>query len=541
MRPRHSRTAAAPLLRLARAARPALLAALLATLIGPLAGCAVNPVTGERHLQFYGDDWERQVGAQMYAPMKQSQGGEFVLDPALTAYVQEVGGKLAAQSRREPKLDYEFSVLNDSTPNAWALPGGKIVVNRGLLTELESEAELAAVLGHEIVHADAAHGARAQSKGMLTQAGALVSMVVLGSTVDSDSARQIAMLVPSVGAELLTRKYGRDAERESDAYGMRYLSEAGYDPQGAVHLQETFLRLSEGRDPDWLSGLFASHPPSRERLENNRALANELPAGGVTGAERYREQTAYLRRVQPAYEAYDAAREAANEEDWREAQRRLDRALAIEPRESLFHDLQGDIHALNDRPEQALAAYERAIELNPGFFYGHLRRGQLAFRLDRHAEARDSLRRSLELMPTAEAHYLLGRLDRSKGDLRAAVAHFQAAAGSESPAGRAADRELVVLDLGANPSRYIASGAFQDRYGRLWVQLANHTGVAARDIEVSYAWLDSQGRTRRDRTVHRGPLAGGAQVQLPLNADLEPGADLPRRMQVQVTAAKVAE
>ena len=115
----------------------------------------------------------------MYAPMKQSQGGEFILDPELTEYVGHVGQQLAQRARRKDLLDFEFALLNDSTPNAWALPGGKIVINRGLLTELNSEAELAAVLGHEIVHADAAHGARAQSKGMLTQIGAVVSMVIL--------------------------------------------------------------------------------------------------------------------------------------------------------------------------------------------------------------------------------------------------------------------------------------------------------------------------------------------------------------------------
>ena len=215
-----------------------------------VAACAVNPVTGERNFQMYGPEWENQVGAQMYAPMKQSQGGEWTLDPELSAYVKQVGQRLAKQARRKEALEFEFSILNDSTPNAWALPGGKIVINRGLLTELESEAELAAVLGHEIVHADAAHGARAQSKGMLTQAGAMISMVILGSTIESQQAREVAMMVPAMGAQMLTQKYGRDAERESDEYGMLYMSEAGYNPQGAVELQETFVKLSEGRNQD---------------------------------------------------------------------------------------------------------------------------------------------------------------------------------------------------------------------------------------------------------------------------------------------------
>ena len=230
------------------------------------------------------EDWERSVGTEQYAPLRQSQGGDFMLDPQLTSYVQGIGDSLASHAKRD--LDWEFHVLNDSTPNAWALPGGKIVVNRGLLIEMESEAELAAVLGHELVHADAAHGARAQSKGVLTQVGALGGMVLLGSEVDDRTLRQVGMLGIQLGAQLVTTAYGRDAERESDLYGMRYMSAAGYDPQGAVELQETFVELSEGGNQNWLSGLFSSHPPSRERVENNKN----------TAANRLSRWRAFLRR-----------------------------------------------------------------------------------------------------------------------------------------------------------------------------------------------------------------------------------------------------
>ena len=88
---------------------------ILSTLIATmgLAACTVNPVTGERNFQIYGSDWEREVGSQMYAPMKQSQGGEFILDPTLTEYVEEVGARLAAKARRKEELEYEFSILNE--------------------------------------------------------------------------------------------------------------------------------------------------------------------------------------------------------------------------------------------------------------------------------------------------------------------------------------------------------------------------------------------------------------------------------------------
>jgi predicted Zn-dependent protease len=506
-----------------------------------LAACSVNPVTGERNFQIYGSDWEREVGAQMYAPMKQSQGGEFILDPELTGYVEEVGNRLANQARRKDEFDFEFSILNDSIPNAWALPGGKIVVNRGLLVNLDSEAELAAVLGHEIVHSDAAHGARAQSKGMLTQVGAVAGMVILGSTIDNQAAREVAMMVPVLGSQLLNQKYGRDAERESDEYGMLYMSESGYDPQGAIELQETFVKLSEGRNQDWLSGLFASHPPSMERVENNRETARSLPQGGEFGRERYQQKTAYLRRVQPAYDAYDEARKAVTDGKMDEAQEKLNRAVSIEPRESLFHDLQGDIYALNDHTGRALASYRKAIRANPGFFYGYLRSGQMQYKLDEPGAARSNLEKSLDLMPTAEAHYLLGMLDKDQGNTSSAVKHFETAAQSESETSQKATRELVLLDLRNNPSKYIGSRAAVDQENQVWVQFGNLTQVPMKNIEISYAWLDEKGQTREGRKTYRGTLAGGKQDQLRLGIKLGDASELGRRVRVKVTGASVAQ
>src|SRR6188768_2826057 len=112
-----------------------------ALLLLTLSACGTNPVTGKREIQFVSEAQELQIGEQQYAPTRQSEGGDFKMLPELSAYVSEIGQKLAAVSDR--KLPYEFVVLNSSVPNAWALPGGKIAVNRGLLTELQSEAELA--------------------------------------------------------------------------------------------------------------------------------------------------------------------------------------------------------------------------------------------------------------------------------------------------------------------------------------------------------------------------------------------------------------
>ena len=206
-----------------------------------LYGCAVNPVTGKRQLQIIPESQELRIGEQQYAPSRQMQGGDYEVDSSLTEYVNSVGQRLAAVSDR--KLPYEFEVINNSVPNAWALPGGKIAVNRGLLIELNNEAELAAVLGHEIVHAAARHGAQGIERGMLLQGAVAVSGVAAGGS----NYANLAVRGAQMAAGLINQKYGRDAERESDFYGMQYMSRAGYDPRAAITLQEVFVRLSEDR------------------------------------------------------------------------------------------------------------------------------------------------------------------------------------------------------------------------------------------------------------------------------------------------------
>ena len=301
-----------------------------------LAACSTNPVTGEKDLMLVGEGTELSIGQQQYAPMRQSEGGDYSMDPALTAYVQRVGNRLAAVSDR--KLPYEFVVLNNTIPNAWALPGGKIAVNRGLLMELKSEAELAAVLGHEIVHAAARHSAQQMSRGMLAQGGLLAAQVAAS---DSDYGG-LYMAGAGLAAQLTMQKYGRDAELEADRYGIEYMKRAGYDAQGAVTLQETFVRMSGNKESSWFQGLFASHPPSQERLEANRRLAAKLPPGGEMGAESFAAAMAQTMKAKPAYDAYDAGRKALKSKNADLALAKANEAIRLLPGEAHFHALRGD-------------------------------------------------------------------------------------------------------------------------------------------------------------------------------------------------------
>jgi predicted Zn-dependent protease len=173
---------------------------LLLVITASISGCAVNPVTGDRQFMTMSPSDDLKIGTENYAPMLQAQGGAYDVDPALIEYVRSVGMKLAAVS--DVELPYEFTVLNSSVPNAWALPGGKIAINRGLLTEIGSEAELAAVLGHEIVHAAARHSAQQMSRGQLLQGLVVATSVVAGDSSYGD----LAVGGAGVAAQLLSTK-----------------------------------------------------------------------------------------------------------------------------------------------------------------------------------------------------------------------------------------------------------------------------------------------------------------------------------------------
>ncbi|WP_421621614.1 M48 family metalloprotease [Alkalilimnicola ehrlichii] len=410
-----------------------------------LTACAVNPVTGQRELALLSEREEVAIGEQHYGTTQQSMGGPYTTDEALNRYISRVGQSLAEVSDR-PHLPYEFVVINDSTPNAWALPGGKMGINRGLLLEMDSEAELAAVLGHEIVHAAARHGAQRVERGLLLQAG--IMAVGIGASAADRDIGPLLVAGAGIGATLIMQRYSRHHELEADRYGMKYMARAGYDPQGAVDLMETFLRMHDRGDPSWLEGLFASHPPSRERLEANRQTARELQSqcGECRmGRETYQRAIAGLRERQEAFEAHDRAREALKAGNTAEAMRLADQAVQRYPDEAIFHGLRGDILSVRGQHGQAVRAYDRALARNSDYFAFHLGRGMAHNALGNHSQARRDLERSNDLLPNAVAHNALGKLALAAGDTDRARSHFTVAAQSNSPEGREAQALLQRL------------------------------------------------------------------------------------------------
>ena len=485
-----------------------------------LSGCATNPVTGKSEISLVSESWELKTGAQNYLPARQSQGGDYVADPQVQAYVQEVGNKLAAVSDRD--LPYEFAVINNSVPNAWAMPGGKIAINRGLLTELGSEAELAAVLGHEIVHAAAKHSAQAVQRGVMLQAAVLATGI---ATKDSDYG-QVAAIGAGAGAALINSKYGRDDERESDVYGMNYMSRAGYNPHGAVELQQTFVALKDGKAANFLEGLFASHPPSQERVATNRQHAATLPSGGIEGRQRYEQMMARLIESKPAYEAYDEARQAVADNRLKAARRLVQQAIDSEPREGHFYALLGDIEADEDDLNAADRAYDQAVNLNPNFFYPLMRSGVINERQGRIAKAKRRLNRSLELLETAEAYNTLGAIAEREGNLQRAEELYARAAQDSGAAGQTALTSLVSLRSKSNPAALVSLRWGIGADGKVLIEATNKTPRTLMGIDLQIRLVDAQGISRNYNQrlvglspgqvtqVSTGLRPGSGQVQL---------------------------
>lgn len=447
-------------------------------------GCAVNPVTGKNELSFISESEEIARGTAQYLPSQQSQGGLFVVDPELRKYVNEVGQRVATVGDRQ--LPYEFVVLNNGVPNAWALPGGKIAINRGLLLELNNEAELAAVLGHEAVHAAAKHGVNAMQRGMLLQG--VVAATAIGAAMSDSDYDNYIIGGAQIGAQLINQRYGRGAELESDYYGTLYMAKAGYDPAAAISLQETFVRLSEGRKTNFIEGLFASHPPSQDRVAANRDTVQELGSpGGELGTQRYQQAIAFLTEKSYAYQNFDEAQGHLNRNQFDEALRSLEAALIEVPMEARFHGLQGNVYYQQRKYNKAEAAYARAIELDENYFEYHLGRGLVQSRIGNKTLAKQYLERSNNLLPTAVASNELGELSLAAGNRNLAKQYFGAAMNAQGDVGQSASNSFVRLDLEDQPQKYFAvqSGLTSD--GFLIARVTNQTPINAARVIVRFS------------------------------------------------------
>ena len=246
--------------------------------------CATNPVTGKRQLALISEAQEIQMGRDADKDVAASIG--LYSDESMQRYVQDLGARLAATTER-PDLPWTFRVVDDASVNAFAIPGGFIYVTRGIMTHLNSEAELAAILGHEIGHVTARHSVSQMSKQQLAQVGFAAGMIFSPEFAQYGNIAQVAM-------GLMFMKFSRSDESQSDALGMKYMMAGGYDPRTLVGVFGMLDALSQqssaGRLPQWMS----THPDP----ENRQAWATKAVAGLQTDLSRLNvNRPGYMRRL----------------------------------------------------------------------------------------------------------------------------------------------------------------------------------------------------------------------------------------------------
>ena len=251
---------------------------LLIALCAAVVSCAVNPATGGANLVLISERREKEIGLEEHEKVLSSM--PMFEDGELLAYVREVGNRVAKLSHR-PDLDYYFHIVDSPEINAFALPGGYVYVNRGLLTFMNSEAELAAVLAHEIGHITARHAVQQQARGALAKTvatvGGIVSAVATGSGYVGSQISDVA----SIWAQTGLSGFGREHELEADSLGARYLVAAGYDPAAMIEVitilknQEDFNRKVSNNGGGY-HGLFATHPRNDKRLQEAIAAVGNM-------------------------------------------------------------------------------------------------------------------------------------------------------------------------------------------------------------------------------------------------------------------------
>jgi predicted Zn-dependent protease len=238
-----------------------------------------NPITGEQQRVQLSAEQEVIIGRQS-APQMAEQHGNLYPDQTLQDYVDEVGNRVVQNSvAKGSPYPFEFHLLRDpQTINAFALPGGQVFITAALLSKLNSEAQLAGVLGHEVGHVIGRHGAEHLAKQQL--GGALVNAVGIASSDGYGGGQQAAILAQAVN-QMVNLKYGREDELESDRLGFQFMTQAGYNPVGIIELMKILddARGNAGGQPEFMS----THPDPGNRIEQLTAIMEQTYPNGVPG------------------------------------------------------------------------------------------------------------------------------------------------------------------------------------------------------------------------------------------------------------------
>ncbi|MEW5910055.1 MAG: M48 family metalloprotease [Thermodesulfobacteriota bacterium] len=332
---------------------------------GLILGCATNPVTGTSQLMLVSEDTEISMDRQ-HSPHQFSADYGVLQDRKLNEYISRTGQGMASQTHR-PKMPYSFQGVNAVYVNAYAFPGGSIGITRGILLKLQNEAELAALIGHELGHVNARHTASIMSTQLMTMAVVGGVAAYVGIRSDSSNAGILAAQLGLLTSGVLLAKYSRDNERQADELGMSYIVKNGYTPDGMVGLMSILNGLSKNKG-EITQVLFATHPMSDERYQDAVKRAQSAYAadqGKPNFRERYMDHTADLRKIEGAVKEMQTGEGLMAKQKYPEAQTSFSKALQEAPEDYAGLLMMAKCQLAQKKNDEAKQYADRAKEAYP--------------------------------------------------------------------------------------------------------------------------------------------------------------------------------
>jgi predicted Zn-dependent protease len=377
--------------------RPAVLAV---AAVAALGGCITDPVTGKSVWGKPTSTAEEEQMGESYRPVILQQFSGAYPDAELQSYLGSIVLGMAHKSVR-PELQWTFTVLNDSTPNAFAVPGGEVFMTRGLLWRLDDEAEFAVVMGHEIGHVEHRHTIQSMGRdSMIATLGQLG-----GRAIGSKE-------VGNLATGLVTMRFSRDQEREADVRGVHNSYTAGYDPRRGAEVFRKFLAMKGGGESA-LDAWTSSHPLDSERIDNilelsadtDKRLAGDAPVEGLrVDTAKFSELIAGVRANQKVYDRYDAAvakveKAGASKESIVAAIPELESCAKSLPGHAFFANTAGKAHLATGDAAAARKWFEQASSLGQGLLEPEVALGRIALATKQFDEVLARAGRGLAILP----------------------------------------------------------------------------------------------------------------------------------------------
>jgi len=411
------------------------------------AACAVNPVSGEQEFVLMSETQELSLGARYYPETTQTSGGLPPQDQALQSYVNQIGQRLAATSHR-PRLPWEFNVVNTNQINAFALPGGKVSITRGLITKMQNEDELAAVVGHEIGHITARHSVAQYTRGVL-----ITTMVAgVGLALSGSDYENLGKMVAGAAGALLLLSYSRDQERQADELGHGYMVKNGYNPRAMTKVFTMFQSLRKS-EPGLIESLLSSHPLDSERIaaaEKRVEMTSPRFTNQPYKVDAFKKTLAKQMARKPAYDLAEKADAQLAKKSYASAAQTYRQAIEIFPGEPMFHTRLGI--ALTNQKKTAEAAPEiaRGAQLGKDVFLPNYAAGLFSWRQNNLKKALAYFERADRLLPSHVVNkFFVGACNERLGNKRQAVGIYRQlfAMSPKSPVGQAAKARLTALGV----------------------------------------------------------------------------------------------